>query len=68
MSKKDAVMLASRTLATLLIVWALSDVSYLPERLHSYLRYLSQPASSGIDYLRHYYLIELGFLVTRIVG
>jgi len=69
MSRKDAVTLASRTLATLLIVWALSDVSYLPEKLHAYLHYLNhEPASSGIDYLRHYYLIELGFLIARIVG
>lgn len=69
MSRKDAVTLASRSLATVLIVWTLGEVSYLPSRLHSYLHYLNhEPASSGIDYLRHYYLIELGFLVVRIVG
>ena len=28
MSRKDAVLLASRTLAVLLIVWALTDLSY----------------------------------------
>ena len=68
-SRKDALTLASRTLATLLIVWALTDVSYLPERLHSYLHYLNhEPATSGIDYMRHYHLIELGFLVARVVG
>ncbi|MGA1988705.1 MAG: hypothetical protein ABSG72_20725 [Candidatus Sulfotelmatobacter sp.] len=63
-------MLASRTLATLLIVWTLSDVSYLPENLHSFLHYLSHepPASTAIEYGRHYYLFLLGFLVTRIVG
>jgi len=70
LSRKDAVVLASRTLATLLIVWALSDVSYLPERLHSLLHYLNhEPASpSAIEYGRHYYLIQIGFLITRIVG
>jgi len=70
MSKKDAVVLASRTLATLLILWALSEVSYLPERLHSYLNYLNRELSSapGIQYMRHSYLIALGFLITRIVG
>ena len=69
MSKRDAVVLASRTLATLLIVWALTEVSHLPGALQSYLHYLNhEPASSGIDYLRHDYLIQLGFLVARIVG
>jgi hypothetical protein len=69
-SRKDAVTLASRTLAVLLTVWALTDVSYLPERLHSFLHYLNhEPASSSaIEYGRHYYLIGLGFLITRIVG
>lgn len=37
MSKKDAVVLASRTLATLLIVWALTEVSHLPSALLSFL-------------------------------
>jgi hypothetical protein len=70
MSRKDAVVLASRTLAVLLTVWALTDVSYLPERVHSFIHYFNQevPPSIATQYLRHYYLIELGFLVTRIVG
>ncbi len=70
MSRRDAVVLASRTLALLLAMWALNEVSYLPETLHSFLRYINQePASStGLQYLRHYHLIRLGFLVTRIVG
>jgi len=69
MSKKDAVVLASRTLATLLIVWALTEVSHLPVTLQSYLHYLNHELSSpSIEYMRHYYLITLGFIVTRIVG
>jgi hypothetical protein len=70
MSRKDAVILASRTLAVLFTVWALSEVSYLPERLHSFLRYSNQDAapSIAIQHWRHYYVIALGFLVTRIVG
>jgi hypothetical protein len=69
-SRKDAVVLASRTLATLLMVWALNDVSFLPERVHSLLHYLShEPASpAAVEYGRHYYLIQIGFLITRIVG
>lgn len=63
-------MLASRTLAVLLTVWALSDISYLPERVNSFLHDLHRaPASSSsIGYWRHYSLIGRGFLVTRIVG
>jgi len=70
MSRKDAVLLASRTLAVLFIVSALIETSYLPERLHSFLRYVNQePASSiAIEYWRHYYLISLSFLVVRIIG
>jgi hypothetical protein len=70
MSRKDGVVLASRTLAVLLIVWALTDVSYLPGSLHSFLHYIGQETSSspGVQYLRHYHLIALGFLVIRIVG
>jgi len=70
MSRKDAVTLASRTLAVLLTVWALTDVSYLPGNLHSFLNYLNResPSSPGVEYMRHSYLISLGFLITRIVG
>ena len=68
MSRKDALVLASRTLALLLVVWALGEASYLPERVHSFLRYNNQEpgASTAIQYWRHYYLISLGFLVTRL--
>jgi hypothetical protein len=70
MLRKDAIALASRTLALLLALWALTEVSYLPEILHSFLRYVNQEpgSSTAIQYLRHYYLIKLGFLITRIAG
>ena len=70
MSTKDAVVLASRTLAVLLTVWALNEVSHLPGTLHSFLDYLNHESSSsaGVQYMRHSYLISLGFLITRIVG
>ena len=49
MSRQDAVVLASRTLALLLAVWALVEASYLPASLHSFLRYANQePGSSTI--------------------
>jgi hypothetical protein len=70
MSRKGSVVLASRTLATLLIVWALTEVSHLPGTVHSFLNYLNneQASSPGVQYLRHSYLISLGFLLTRFIG
>jgi hypothetical protein len=70
MSRKDALVLASRALALLFSVWALGEASYLPERLHSFLHYMDgEPGpSTFLDYRRHYYLITLGFLVIRVVG
>lgn len=69
-SRKDGVMLASRTLATLLIVWAMNEVSHLPGTLHSFLNYLNRESSSspGVEYMRHSYLISLSFLITRVIG
>jgi hypothetical protein len=63
MSKKDGVLIASRTLALLLTVWALAEVSYLPECIFSFVHFL--PAN---QHSSHYYLIRLSFLVVRIVG
>jgi hypothetical protein len=70
MSRKDAVVLASRTLALLLTVWALSEASGLPGSLYSFLHYINQEpgSSTATQYWLHYHLITLGFLVTRIVG
>jgi hypothetical protein len=71
MSRKEAVMLASRTLALFFAVWALAEVSYLPEFLHSFRHYYmnQEPlASDAVQYWRHYYLLRTGFLVTRIIG
>lgn len=70
MSRKDALVLASRALALLFAVLALSESSYLPEFVHSFRRYMGQEpgSSTAIQYWRHYYLIRLSFLVTRVVG
>jgi hypothetical protein len=67
MSRKDAVLLASRALALLFTVSALGEVSYLPEFLHSFLHYLNREPTAT-QYSQHYYLIRLSFLVTRIIG
>jgi hypothetical protein len=69
MSRKDAVVLASRTLAVLLTVCALGEASSLPGYLHSFLHYLNyESRSASTEYLRHYYLITLGFNITRVIG
>jgi hypothetical protein len=70
MSKREVVLLTSRTLALLMTVWALTEVSWLPSTLYSFLHYGNQetvPSPAAI-YWRHHYLIELGFRITRIVG
>ena len=68
MSRKDAAVVASRTLALLLIVWALADVSYLPEYLHSFIHHLHQESvlTTAHGYSYNYYLIRLSTDVVRI--
>ncbi|MGD0163196.1 MAG: hypothetical protein ABSB39_12065 [Candidatus Sulfotelmatobacter sp.] len=69
MSRKDALVLASRVLAVFLTVWALAEASYLPEFVYSLRHYFNDASSSTtVEYWRHYYLLRTGFLVTRTVG
>jgi len=70
MSRRDAIVLASRTLALLLMVWALTEVSYLPALVHAFVHHSREghESSVGSDYLHHYYLIVLSFTITRIIG
>lgn len=73
MSRRDFVVLASRTLAVILTILVLAEISYLPECVQSFLHYLRYETTSStnmayLDYMRHYYLLRLGFLITRIVG
>jgi hypothetical protein len=70
MSRKNAVVLASRTLALLLTVWALAEVSNLPAELYSFLHYSDQELrpAAFIEYRLHSYLISLGFLSVKIIG
>lgn len=70
MSKKDGVVIASRALSVFLVVWALTEISYLPEYLHSY-RYYPNAVSGSIgyvQYMQHYHLLRICFLITRTVG
>ena len=70
MSRQEALTIASRALALLFAVGALSEASYLPEFIHSFRHYgnLEPGSSTAIQYLRHYYLIRLSFLAIRVVG
>jgi hypothetical protein len=70
MSRKDAILIASRTLSVFFTVWALTEISYLPEFLHSYLRYNGEGIAQTeyVHYMHHYHLLRLGFLITRIIG
>jgi hypothetical protein len=70
MSREEAIVLASRTLAVLLMVWALTDLSYLPGSVHTFLHYANVELSSAsaTQYYRHADFISLSFLVVRIIG
>jgi len=72
MSRENAVVLAGRTLALLLVVWALAELANLPGYVQSYLYYSNHGSSpSGLEYWqywRHHYLLDVGFVVTKIVG
>ncbi len=70
MSKEDFIVLASRTLAVLMMVWALSEVSHLPAMVYTFNHYASVELSSAsaTQYYRHEYLISLSFMIARIVG
>jgi len=69
MSREDGPGMASRTLAVLFAVSALGEASCLPEFVHSFRHSVNpEPVSNATQCLRHYYLIRLSFLVTRMVG
>jgi hypothetical protein len=70
MTRKEGIVIASRALAVLFTGSVLAEITYLPEMLHEYLHYAHPLAvqTDHMDHLRHYYLLRLGFLITRIVG
>ena len=70
MSKEDAAVLAGRALAVLFTVWALSEVSFLPEGVYSLVRYAHRvpTTTEWTDYQYHHYLIDVVFRITRIIG
>lgn len=70
MSKRDAVIIASRILCVLFIAWALTEISYLPEFVDSYRYYANGVYSSVgyVQYMQQYHLLRVCFLIVRIVG
>jgi len=54
MSRREIVVLVSRALACVQLITALLDVSYLPEKLFSFLHYVHQPDAldNGHRYFR----------------
>ncbi|SRR6266700_7739207 len=66
MTKREAVLLASRALSLYLLCWGLSDLSYVPRLLFSFAHHSAVATSR--DYLWGYYLIDLVFHAIRIVA
>ena len=63
MTRRDAILLASRALALYLIAWALNDLSYLPESVLSFRHNTSVLYSN--NYLRTYYGVAIVVRVLR---
>jgi len=61
MSKRDAVLIVSRAIAFYLFVWALDNLTYLPERF-ILIRHLTT------DAWHSYYMLELESNVLRVVA
>jgi hypothetical protein len=69
MSRKELVLVVSRTLSLLLVAWALAEITYLPERLFSLSHHVSERSVlASEDYWTSYYLIITVFLVVRIIA
>ena len=66
MTKREAILIASRAFALYLICWALTDVTYLPQTFFS----LHHRSSALIthDYLWTYYRLEATSLLVRIAA
>ena len=69
MSKREAVLIVSRAVALYLLCWALSDLTYLPERLFA----LSHHAvEHGVIVTNYYYrnldILSLAALLVRIAA
>ena len=66
MTRREGLLLASHAFALYLLSWGLSDVSYLPEHLHSFTHHSSVLISE--DYWWRHDLLSLSLLIMRIVA
>jgi hypothetical protein len=67
-STKEVVTIVSRALAVYFLAWLLSDLTYLPSHLFSFLHHANTLAApGGTTYWRDSDLISLSFLLLRIV-
>src|SRR5690349_8518573 len=69
MSKKEMVFVVSRAFALLLIIWALLDLSYLPEHLFRLYHHARQQSvlTTPRDYWANYYLLGTATVVLRVI-
>lgn len=69
MSKRQTVLVASRVLAVLFLSTALSDLTYVPERLFSLFHYSGQSSVMlGENFTTRYYDIMIAFLLLRMLA
>jgi hypothetical protein len=69
MSGKDAISLLSRAIALYLTFWVLAELTNLPVRVLCFVHSVTaERMAPNTEYLRQYYLMELAFQLTRIVG
>jgi hypothetical protein len=70
MSRKDAVLLVSRALSILQLIYALMELTYLPIRfvsLHHHTTRANVLGSSGYDdFWSGYYRVDIAFLFARV--
>jgi hypothetical protein len=69
MSRKELVLLVSRTFALLLITWAFAEITVLPDHLFSFFHALSKRSVLATsDYSSRYYLILTAGNVLRMIA
>ena len=69
MSRREVVLLVSRSLALLFVSDAFIEGTYLPERLFAFSHYVRQSSVlAGPNFSSNYYLMMTVFLVLRILG
>jgi hypothetical protein len=68
MTREDIAVVASRSLALLMAIWTLVEMTELPVRIFSRVHHLAQQSVLGTrDYWSKYYFIEVVFHVIRVL-